>query len=160
MSRSAARAAAGLAAAVLAAVLGCGRGQPVPERPQVHWGEEECGYCRMIVADRRFAAAVADPGRQVPFDDVGCLLAHLRARPEAPARIWVHASDGELWLAAEEARYVHRPGFATPMGSGWVAFAGEAEAEAFAAEGGGRVRGWQEMMQDTAAHQATAGADY
>lgn len=101
--------------------------------PEVQWGVDECSHCHMILSDPRFAAvARSDAGEEARFDDLGCLASYVAARSPERWRTWVHASDGERWLAAADAWFV-RLGAHTPMGSGIAAFASEQAARAAAA---------------------------
>ncbi len=119
--------------------------------PEIRYGLEECGFCRMIVSEERYASAVVDEaGTASPFDDVGCLLNHLTERPAAPKRVWVHDHAGGGWIAAEQAWFVRDPQGATPMGSGRVAFASRDAAAAFARDLGVDVVGWTALLEPRA----------
>jgi len=139
------------AAALLAA--GCSRG-PSDGPPTVHFGQDVCAACTMIVSEQRFASAIVpDDGRGDPlvFDDLGCLFAWEERNPEVPvfAR-WVHDHDGPDWVRAEAAWYVRSPEIRSPMGSGVAAFAGEAGARALRAERGGDVSEWVGLRESAA----------
>lgn len=115
----------------LAFLLGCAGAAPGGP-PEVSFGRHECARCGMIVSEERYAAGyVADDGEAVAFDDLGELLARLDEEPRLRARAWARDFNGRGWLRLDEARVVHVPGLATPMGTGWAAFASAAEAEAF-----------------------------
>lgn len=129
----------------LVVVAACG-GDDGPAPPEIQYGLQECGFCRMIISEEKFASAVADEvGGATAFDDVGCLLDYLHEHPEAGGRVWVHDHSGGGWLAAEEASFVRDPRGSTPMGSGLVAFAARVEAEAFAAERGVGLVRWADL---------------
>lgn len=124
-----------VAAALLAAsgllALGCGGGAPGEAPPEVVWGADECSHCRMIVSDPRHAAvARSGAGEEARFDDLGCLVEHLRRAADEGWTAWVRAEGEEGWRPAEDAYYLRLPDLVTPMGSGLAAFAGEAEARA------------------------------
>ena len=117
-----------------AALLGCGRPRP-GDAPTVRLGSDPCARCGMIVSEERFAAGyVGDDGGSVVYDDLGEMLAALDERPELRGRAWVRDMKDGGWLRLKDAHAVRVPGLATPMGSGWIAFARQADAEAFARE--------------------------
>jgi copper chaperone NosL len=96
---------------------------------------DACAECKMSVKDSGYAAQViAKDGRVYKFDDLGCLLAYLKANPsvEAAAR-YVQDSGTKTWLGLEAAWYVVAKEVETPMGYGIHAFASKGAAEAFAA---------------------------
>jgi nitrous oxide reductase accessory protein NosL len=110
--------------AIALAATACERADPLAP-PTVHFGEDICHVCGMIVTDERFAAAAirrADD-RLVPcvFDDVGCLV-RFEAKEAAPA-LYVRDYASDAWIAFEDAVYAHCPTLPTPMASGVAAFA-------------------------------------
>lgn len=118
-----------LAALLLAACASPKPGDP----PRVEFGRHECARCGMIVSEARFAAGyVDDSGETVAYDDLGELLADAAERPELKARAWVGDFNGRGWLKLGEAHVTRFAGFATPMGTGWLAFRSPAEADVFA----------------------------
>jgi nitrous oxide reductase accessory protein NosL len=121
--------------AVLAAALvlaGCAQPRP-GDRPAIVLGRHECARCGMIVSEQRYAGGwVADDGSSVAFDDVGEMLAALRERPELRARSWVADFASGDWLRLSQAHVLKIEGLATPMGTGWAAFARREDARAVA----------------------------
>lgn len=130
---------------LLLSFAACGGGGSDDEPPEIRYGREECSYCRMIVSEERFAAALtAGTGRAV-FDDVGCLVAYLGEREVTDPAIWVHDHAERGWLPASEAWFVRNPAGGTPMGSGLVAFAERPAAEGFAEGRGVEVLSWDQL---------------
>jgi copper chaperone NosL len=128
----------------------CGGGGSSDGPPEIRYGLEECSYCRMIVSEERFAAALtAGTGRAV-FDDVGCLVSYLGERQVADPAIWVHDHAARGWLRASGAWFVRDPAGGTPMGSGLVAFAERSAAEAFAGGRGVEVLSWDQLSSRAA----------
>ncbi len=83
------------------------------------WNRQSCDECRMALSDDRHAAQIVGAdGRRRWFDDIGCLVLHLRDEP-APKAIWVTDEASGAWLPAVEARF--RFGASTPMGYGVAA---------------------------------------
>jgi copper chaperone NosL len=136
-----------IAAAALVLFAGCG-GEPPGAPPEIQYGLEECGHCRMIVSEEKHAAALVDAdGTTTPFDDVGCLVDHLGERPTAPDKVWVHDHASGRWIDAESAWFVRDPRGTTPMGSGLVAFASRPEADAYAAAHGADTMAWAALLE-------------
>jgi len=114
--------------------------------PDIIYGEDVCERCSMIINEARYAAAyMTEDGRAQLFDDIGGMLAHDKAEAEDVVVFWVHDFDTEEWLKAEEAHYV-KGDHITPMGFGIVAFAEQKRAENWAAEQGGMVMTFGELM--------------
>jgi hypothetical protein len=113
---------------VLLLALGAGawlalapRGPAAPLGPRaVHLGEEECGECRMIVSEARFASErVLSSETTKVYDDPGCLLKELR-KDRTGVLFFTDAGTGE-WIPASRVRFETTSG-PTPMGYGLVAF--------------------------------------
>jgi copper chaperone NosL len=125
---------AAMAAVIGVCVTACTRSDTgLPEPVPVHFGEDECGHCKMIVSDDRQAAeVVVQRGRATVYDDLGCLLSHEAPTRPDPTRVFVRAFDGSGWVRADVAVVVRSAEIASPMGYGFAAFGarGAAEAEA------------------------------
>ena len=119
-------------ALLLAALLVACAGLKAGDAPRLRLGADACARCGMIVSDEKFAAGyVSDEGESVVFDDLGELLAALDESPALRPRAWVRDLNGTGWVRLAEAKTVRGAGVGTPMGTGWVAFAKPADAEAF-----------------------------
>lgn len=108
--------------AALALGLGACSRQPDLSPPQIRYGEHECDWCRMLISDERFAAALVfeDAGRvsKLAFDDINCVYNYLADRPPAvPATIYTHDFETRSWLAARAATFVRSDKLETPMAS-------------------------------------------
>ncbi len=127
-----------------AAVLhGCG-GEDVSGPPSVNYGTDVCAECNMILSDDRFAAATVVQGPRGPtpllFDDYNCQINHARANPGLVVlHRWAHDHGTRAWIDSSAAHFVHSERIRSPMASRLAAFAARADAEAMAAELGGRI---------------------
>ena len=94
-------------------VLGC---KKAPDGPApVVWDKEACGYCKMHVGDRAFAAQLQLEGGQVlNFDDPGCLFKYLHEKKPRVHATYFRHHQKDAWLAASEAGFVAVK--ASPMG--------------------------------------------
>ncbi len=125
-------------------LAGCGRGTIALAPPDIHYGEDVCARCSMVLEEPRFAAAHRETQRDEVrlFDDVGDMLAYERAHPELPAfRAWVHDFENGEWVDAAAAFYVCGSRVHTPMGHGVLAVSDGARAAQLVKKFGGRVRG-------------------
>ena len=132
-------------------------GQPAtPEAPEIHYGEDVCSDCGMIINEVRFASAYAvekEPGRYESyiFDDIGDMLAHMQKNQTLKAvEWWVHDYDTEEWIAATTALYVVSDQIKTPMNHGIAAFEKQADADAFAAQYGVGTLDWDKLRIEQA----------
>lgn len=133
----------------LAALLLASCRTPIPgDPPKIVFGRDACARCGMMISESRFASGYVDAsGQSVVFDDVGELLAAAKD-PSFSKAAFVHDFEGDAWVRAEAAFYVHVPALATPMGSGVVAFKDRSRAEAFAGpRGGGPVLDWKAIAR-------------
>jgi len=126
-------------------LTGCGR-HDLSQPPNVRFGDEACAYCRMIISDQRFAAAIVDQaGEALKFDDLGCLVEHEAEQFRPSVAYWVRGYDGQRWLNAREATFVHSRGIVSPMNHGLAAFDDARPAEKAAHETASRVLQFDEL---------------
>ena len=109
--------------------------QPVDIEPS-----DMCGYCRMAISQKQFAAEALDTeGNAIKFDDIGCMRRFLAAA-EAKHRVRFVMDYGQRrWLNADAAFFVHGSRIPTPMAGGILAFGERSRAEAEAHAVGGEV---------------------
>jgi nitrous oxide reductase accessory protein NosL len=136
-------------------LVACGAEVDFDRPPDIIYGEDVCERCSMIINEARYATAyVTEDGQAHLFDDIGGMLVHNAQVADDVVVFWVHDFDTEEWLKAEEAHYV-RGDYMTPMGFGIVAFAQRDRAGAWAAEQGGMVMTFDELLNTdlTGQHQ-------
>jgi hypothetical protein len=76
----------------------------------------------MIISDERFAAAlVTATGDALKFDDIGCMIEHEAAQGRPDVAYWVRNFQGQGWLNARDATFLHSTNVASPMGHGLAA---------------------------------------
>jgi copper chaperone NosL len=129
------------AAALFAA--GCGKGDDVGP-PDIHFGQDTCHACGMIIEDDRYAAAVVteSAGGEVErqsFDDAGEMLEFQPPAGATKVRRYVRDAATRRWLDADSATLVKTRDLQTPMGSGVAAYADPAAARATIEAHGGEV---------------------
>lgn len=132
--------------AVALLVAACGSATESP--PDIEYGRDVCEDCGMIIEEPRFASAyrLADGGDRL-FDEIVDMVLYADGAGELDAAVaWVHDYETEEWIAAPDALYVSGP-IPTPMGGGIVAVATRDGAEALAAEVGGEVLTWTDLVR-------------
>ena len=119
-------------------VLGCDTKETT--LPQIRYGEETCDRCRMIISEKRFAAAyrtVEDVPRK--FDDFGCAILHQIEQDEQVKQFWVYDYKESAWLDTAHAFFVQSTDVLTPMGYGVAAVKTESEAQRLANSTNGQI---------------------
>jgi len=113
---------------VLFLIIGlCSCRDKIDTGPQViHYGEDSCERCRMIISDKRFAAELIDQkGEALKFDDVGCMADYMKGSEKEGAKpLAMYVTDfgtGE-WIDAGKAFYLLNPELKSPMGYNIAAF--------------------------------------
>ena len=125
------------------ALAGCGKTDDLSP-PDIHFGQDTCHACGMIIEDDRYAAAVVslnasgDVERHA-FDDAGEMLEFKPAAGATSVRRYVRDAGTRQWVDAGRATFVKAPDLQTPMGSGVAAYADAGAARAFASQHGGTV---------------------
>ena len=127
-----------LAGLAVLAAAGCGVRAEGP--PEIVVDRTACGHCGMLISEPLYSAAYQAPDREARvFDDIGCLVAAVRAETNPDLRMWFHdASHGE-WIEGRDAIFVASPAFRTPMGDGLIAYGDRAAAEQAALRHRGEV---------------------
>jgi copper chaperone NosL len=128
------------AALVAALACACCTGTPSPARLE---GNEACGWCRMTIAEARFAGQIVAPSEEPRFfDDVGCLGRFVQEAHALPERAVAYVADHrtKAWVRADTAVYTRVSTVETPMGSHLLAHADAASRDADPMAAGGAAR--------------------
>ena len=128
-------------------LAGCA-GPSVDKAPNIHYGQDPCSECRMIIGDKRFAAAfISEDGEFFKFDDIGCMRTYEAKNKVLPRNSWVHDYPSEQWVMKGQAVFVFSKQLVTPMGYGIAAFSDAGAAKEFLGKGGGRKISWDEISE-------------
>ncbi|GAB4528225.1 MAG: hypothetical protein Kow0063_04240 [Anaerolineae bacterium] len=132
---------------VLALAACGGAANPEPTPPVIHYGEDICELCGMIISEERYTAAyVTEDGHGHSFDDIGDMIrAYLDMHGDVTA-LFVHDHQDKAWIRAETAHFVLSDKLSTPMASGLAAFASPEEAQALATELQGQVLTFDDLL--------------
>ena len=115
--------------------------------PVIHYGEDLCEECGMIISEPRFAAAYyTTDGEARGFDDIGGMAVHHAEHQEDVAQFWVHNYDTEDWIKAELAYFVMSDQLHTPMDYGIVAFSDQDRAQKMASDNNAMVMSFEAVM--------------
>lgn len=142
---------AGLIVALIV-LAACGRGESEVKPAEIHYGEDLCTECGMIISDPKFASSISiESGegsyQNLAFDDIGDMLAYLAKHPNEKIAGWfVHDYDTEQWIDATTAYFVVSDQVKSPMNHGIAACAEQVSAEAMAAKVNGKVVTWDELQ--------------
>lgn len=108
--------------------------------PRIRYGEETCDRCRMIISEKRFAAAYrTESGALRKFDDLGCAALHQKEQEETIAQFWGYDYEETGWLEVKQAFLVHSSELLTPMGYGIAVLPTTEKATALAKKVDGRI---------------------
>ncbi len=133
-------------AAMLSLVVACAPGTPEP----IALNADGCSYCRMLISDGRFAAAIVTThGRTVKFDSIECLIAYYRQASAAHdvASVWVSDYRHPATLVdASTARFIDIGEGRTPMGRGWAAVASARDAAALGVIDAAAIKRWSDLQ--------------
>lgn len=129
---------------IVTACTSTANAEPTP--PVIHYGEDACELCGMIISEERYAAGyITSDGQQHIFDDIGDMFQAQLANHHQVIAFFVHKYDDNHWIRAEKAAFVQSKGIRTPMASGIVAFESSDKATAFADEMKGHVMNFSEV---------------
>jgi copper chaperone NosL len=111
----------------------------------VHYGEDVCERCRMIISDKRFAAQyITTSGEARKFDDIGCMTDDLKEageRGESPLAAYVADYGTGEWLEAGKAYFLRNGELKSPMGYNIAAFGSDEAMSASPFYKGGKALG-------------------
>jgi copper chaperone NosL len=118
-----------------------------PTPPTIHYGEDVCEFCNMIISDERYAAGyITEDGQQHIFDDIGNMFRNHLQKSDKVTAFFVHNYENKSWIRAEKAAYVQSSQLTTPMLSGLAALESPEKAQVLAAELQGHVMTFAEVL--------------
>lgn len=118
---------------------------------EVHYGNDECAHCKMIITDSRFASEmVSSKGKAIKFDAIECMAEYAGSHKTElnGAKGYVSNFDhpGE-WLALDKAIIVQSRNINSPMGAGLVALEDEEALKIHQEEYSGVQVKWQALVK-------------
>lgn len=134
---------------------GCTRTAQPLTPPDIHYGQDTCARCTMIIDEPRCAAALKPTdGDLLLFDDISEMLIWRQQNANvATSAMWVHDFDSGEWFDAACATYIVGTHFTTPMGGGILAASSTERGLAVATRRGGRVTDLEDATRSTSPNQ-------
>lgn len=127
-------------------VMACSR-QP----SEIHYGSDECAYCKMMITDHRFASQiVTGTGKAIKFDAIECMAAYTGEHKSEleSARLWVSDfSNTGNWVEVKNAVIIKSEVINSPMGASLLAFGSPESAERHLTDYSGERIAWQEILK-------------
>lgn len=118
---------------------------------EIHYGNDECVHCKMMITDNQFASQlVTDKGKAYKFDSIECMAVYHRMNSQQleGAALWVSDYNNPgTWHKAEEALYVKSEVINSPMGESLLAFASDREARQHIQDKPGKLITWQQVAK-------------
>ncbi len=135
-------------ALIALALLGCTGFTP----EQIHYGSDQCDYCKMTIADKGFGSElITQKGKVLKYDSIECLAAADMVMASQSLEVhsrWVtDFGDPNQFLDANKAWIIAAERQRSPMGVGLVAVNSEQAAEKLIDEVGGRIVAWTEVKE-------------
>ncbi len=137
-----------LALAVTFGIQACGGDGPKP----IHYGKDQCAYCRMTISDMRFGCQlVTTKGRAYNFDDAQCMVAFVKGggvAHEDVAHCYLsdYANENKL-LPAEGLFLLKSESLKSPMRGDIAAFPSEEDLEKVREIHGGERMTWEDLWK-------------
>jgi copper chaperone NosL len=135
-------------AVLLIAIQFSGCSSPGPA--DINYGQDQCTYCKMTIADKRFGAElVTHKGKIYKFDSIECLAAFQLTGGDAskiPLSMWVtDFSQPGTFLNVDQAAIIAAARQKSPMGVGLVAVATSDQAKKLIEAVGGNSLNWEQI---------------
>ncbi len=116
----------------------------------IHYGSDQCHFCRMTIVDQQHAAQIVnDKGKAFNFDAVECMLNHLRSTEYSQRSLYlvnVYENPGIL-KDATSVTYLISEGIPSPMGEYLTGFQNYANALEVKNELGGAIYEWEDLPE-------------
>lgn len=131
-----------------AILIGCAGYAP----EEIHYGTDQCDYCKMTIADESFGSElITQKGKVLKYDSIECLAAADMAfagKSQDVHSRWVTDFDEPgQFLDANKAWVVLAERQKSPMGIGLVAVSSEESATKLIDGVGGRIVAWSEIKE-------------
>ena len=125
---------------LLVACIGDNELRPV----DIHYGQDICERCKMIISEERFSSQlISSKGEVYNFDDIGGMILYLsenNINPEA-VKIFVKDFNTKKWLTSDNAFYIRTENIKTPMNYEIIAVSDKNSADEIISKHGGKNLG-------------------
>jgi len=110
----------------------------------IHYGQDICERCKMIISEERFSSQmILKNGEVYNFDDIGGMITYVsenKINPET-AVIYVKDFNTNKWLTSDEAVFISLENINSPMNFGLIAVSNNEIAGNIISEHGGKITG-------------------
>ena len=110
----------------------------------IHYGQDICERCKMIISEERFSSQmILKNGEVYNFDDIGGMITYVsenKINPET-AIIYVKDFNTKKWLTSDEAVFISLENINSPMNFGLIAVSDNEIAGNIISEHGGKITG-------------------
>lgn len=95
-----------------------------PKSEPIHFGEDQCHYCKMTISDVKFGSEmITKKGKVYKYDAAECMARHIAEEDPAWNALYAIAYDKpETLLPVDSLHWLISPDFRSPMGANLVAF--------------------------------------
>ena len=124
--------------------IGCNQQGPVP----IKLHKDNCDFCKMTIADGRFAAElITDKGRVYKFDDLSCMIRFSNEnKNQVYAQKYVNDyTKNNVLIDAETAFFIYSTNVRSPMRGNVAAFASQENADKYAKMWNAPILKWNQL---------------
>ena len=131
---------------IITFLIGCSK-EPVP----IHFGEDGCSYCRMIISDQRFGGELlTSKGKAYKFDSIECMTAYIIKEKKGSEKLYslwtIDFNNPETFVDATQAWYLHSEELKSPMGANLSSFKNNTEVKTVQNIYNGEAIRWQQVQ--------------
>lgn len=124
-----------------------------PSPQPIHFGQEECSHCSMIISEEPFASQLlTETGRHYNFDAIECLAAYVEGgevdEDHIHSLLVPDFNRPDEWLDAREAVILKSENLQSPMGLNYSAYAGDEQAREHKQGYGGELLDWMQVRNE------------
>ncbi len=116
----------------------------------IHYGEDNCHYCRMTIVDKIHGAEmVTKKGKVFKFDAVECMINYSAEIDTEEVSLYLsnHYDAPEELIDATQATFLISKNLSSPMGAFLTSFERKSSAEKVKSEKGGDIFTWEELLK-------------
>lgn len=134
-----------IALAVLVLATAC-----KPEPKPINYGQDDCTFCKMTIADSRYGAEfVSDKGKVYKFDAIECMVDYVNKNKDlASSFLLVNTFDNPKNLSnTADCTFLISENLPSPMGAHLTAFMDKVKADSMQKVKSGSLYSWNEILK-------------
>lgn len=117
---------------------------------QIHYGNDECVHCKMMIYDNRFASQiVTETGKALKFDAIECMVAYTSEHKSEleNAHFWVSDFNNPgSWIEVQNANIIKSDVINSPMGASLLAIENEDSTRQHLDKYPGKIVDWETLV--------------